>query len=179
MKIKISKAATGTDVYTKIDTRTVRGDGCWGWNGAHDSRGYAIVMVPRLGEKHKCSRVHRLVLERTIGRSLLPGEVARHKCDRPGCVNPDHLIHGSYADNSRDMVQRGRGIFPNLRGTDHGSTKLTESQVREIFAASGALCKIAARFGVSDVHVSRIKIGKSWAHLGLHKTASAISRTDG
>ncbi|ACP44084.1 hypothetical protein VPP93_gp13 [Vibrio phage VP93] len=34
--------------------------------------------------------------------------VVRHTCDNPRCINPDHLIGGTIADNNRDRAERGR-----------------------------------------------------------------------
>ena len=51
---------------------------------------------------------HRYALERKLGRELEPGEVARHTCDNPICVNPDHLLPGTQRDNVDDMMRRGR-----------------------------------------------------------------------
>ena len=45
-----------------------------------------------------------------------------HRCDNPGCFNPEHLFFGAPLDNSRDAVANGR-----MRGK-----KLTEEQVAEI-----------------------------------------------
>ena len=59
--------------------------------------------------------VHRLSLERKLGRPLLPTELACHVCDTKACINPAHLYAGSAADNARDAVQRD--LYP--RGDRH------------------------------------------------------------
>ena len=35
-----------------------------------------------------------------------------HRCDRPSCVNPDHLFLGTAADNSHDAQRKGRLNVP-------------------------------------------------------------------
>jgi len=34
--------------------------------------------------------------------------MVRHTCDRQWCINPDHLIEGTRADNTADALERGR-----------------------------------------------------------------------
>jgi transcriptional regulator with XRE-family HTH domain len=49
---------------------------------------------------------HRIAYWLTKG-PIAPGLLVRHRCDVPGCINPDHLELGTHADNSRDLKKRG------------------------------------------------------------------------
>lgn len=40
------------------------------------------------------------------------GIVICHSCDTPACVRLGHLFAGTPAANSRDMVNKGRGVWP-------------------------------------------------------------------
>lgn len=54
-------------------------------------------------------------------------------------------------------------------GEKHASARLTEDQVQEILrrlVAGDKQAAIAADFGVSRSHVSHIRRGRSWTHLG-------------
>lgn len=59
---------------------------------------------------NKYHGLHRLALADKLGVGIesLRGLVARHTCDNPRCVNPDHLVEGTQKDNIGDAVQRGR-----------------------------------------------------------------------
>lgn len=111
---------------------------------------------------------HRLAYCRAHSLSLedISGQVVRHKCDNPKCVNPDHLEIGSQADNMTDKVQRGRV----LRGEHIGNSKLTQDQVSEIKRLYKKRSKafnqyqLAKRFGVSQSQISMIVGGKRWSH---------------
>ena len=91
------------------------------------------------------------------------GMVVRHSCDNPPCVNPEHLLLGTQADNMADKINRGRANVPH--GERHTSAKLTADDVRDIrqFLADGESCRSIGRaYGVSHQVVSDIKLGKSW-----------------
>lgn len=79
--------------------------GCWEWRGGRNEYGYGTITLVRKG-LHK-ARVHRVVYERHFG-PIPDGMVVRHKCDNPPCSNPDHLELGTKADNTQDMMSRGR-----------------------------------------------------------------------
>lgn len=70
-----------------------------------DKAGYGLVY--RDGVRHYA---HRVAYADSVGVpiSALKGLVVRHKCDDPRCVNPDHLLPGTQADNMRDMSLRRR-----------------------------------------------------------------------
>lgn len=66
-------------------------------------------------------RAHRVALALRLGYAdgVLPLDVVvRHQCDNPPCVNPDHLLVGSQADNMRDAKVRGRSKGPHSWSVD-------------------------------------------------------------
>lgn len=75
--------------------------GCWNWTGSARN-GYGCINTPS-GTEY----AHRLSYIWHSGE-IPDALVVRHRCDNRLCVRPDHLELGSKADNSRDMVERGR-----------------------------------------------------------------------
>lgn len=109
--------------------------------------------------------MHRLAYAASTGMDeLTMGGVVMHACDNPRCINPEHLVLGTHKDNTKDMLSKGRSNPP--AGTRSATAKLTEAQVREIREANwGTQKQIAARYGIGQDAVSRIKGGKRWQHL--------------
>lgn len=72
---------------------------CWEWMGAKNNRGYGMFSR---------KLAHRTAKEIHETEQISDTLVACHKCDNPGCVNPDHVFIGTMKDNMRDMTLKGR-----------------------------------------------------------------------
>lgn len=86
-------------VADRIAARTPAGNewDCWEWSGTKTLGGYGQIQVDGRREY-----VHRIVVD------AQPGEVVRHLCDNPPCVNPNHLLRGTTRDNIQDAIDRNR-----------------------------------------------------------------------
>ena len=137
--------------------------GCLLWTGARNHMGHGRYRVGS-SPNNKPVLTHRLAFFIKHGWAPV---VVRHSCDNPPCCNPDHLLAGDYADNSNDMVVRGRAKPGISRGKRNGNAKLTAEQVGEIKRLFPTLSdqEIADRFGTSRQNVSLIRNKKAWVHV--------------
>lgn len=134
--------------------------GCWVWKGIR-KYGYG-AFVPVEGFHQVAA--HRFAYEACVAR-IPPGMCVLHKCDNPPCVNPEHLFLGTHADNVADKVRKGR----QPRGSDIGTSKLTEDKVRRMRKLyETKLCttkELARLFGVRQPSVWKIVNRESWEWL--------------
>ena len=84
--------------HTEADSVT----GCHVWTGSRTGRDYGST---RLNGKNV--RAHRAVWTLTNG-PIPEGSWVLHRCDRPLCVNIDHLFLGDATANVRDAAAKGR-----------------------------------------------------------------------
>lgn len=94
----------------------VNKSGCHVWRGTHNNAGYGMVFYDS-----RWHMAHRLAWSLANG-PIPQGMLVMHTCDNPPCVNPEHLAIGTYADNSRDMVLKGRSTRGRRYRTRRGST---------------------------------------------------------
>jgi HNH endonuclease len=135
---------------------------CQLWLGGKVGGGYGTLKW-----EGRMSLVTRLTWEVERG-PIPPGMQVLHRCDNPPCRNIEHLFLGTPADNSADMVAKGRQSRQGAPlGEDHGNAKLTEIEVLEIRAISAGVPQreIAALYGVSRETVSGIRLRRRWKHL--------------
>ena len=91
--------------------------------------------------------------------------VVMHYCDNPLCVNPEHLILGTQAENVMDMHHKGRAKKRGLIGEAHGQAKLNEEKVRLIRASENSIAAIAKEFDVSRATIYDVLNRKIWKHV--------------
>lgn len=136
-------------------------DECWEWTARRTVHGYGVFYVGR-----RNVLAHRFSLSLALGRPIGDGLWALHSCDNPPCVNPSHLREGTRAENVSDMVARGRGRGPGLKGERNPSAKITSNDAASIraLAAEGHLSQraIGQQFGLSQQMVSAIVKGEKW-----------------
>jgi hypothetical protein len=151
-------------------------DECWPWTGAaRQAKGcthlfYGVFGV-HAGELEGVVRsgnqqAHRVAFYLTYGR--WPEPYGLHGCDNGLCCNaenPGHIHEGTAAQNTAEMLARGRAYPPPVfTGERHPLAKLTDEQALDIIAryqAGGVFqAELAAEYGVSQPAISSIIRGR-------------------
>jgi hypothetical protein len=130
-------------------------NGCLLWTGSRFApngaeQGYWVGQFRYLGKTELAPRV---AFHMAHGR--WPEPCCLHRCDNGLCVEEAHLFEGTKADNTADMLAKGRQYH-----------RISEQDARDIMA-NHLLCRVtgkelAARFGTSTCTVSRIIRGTAW-----------------
>lgn len=149
-------------VQEKLEKYTDRSSGdaaCWEWQGGRISSGYGAFWSN--GSK---MYAHRAAWEEANG-PIPVGMFVCHRCDNPACCNPAHLFLGTSADNTNDMMSKGRRRGP--RGEAVYQAKMTCGGIRtaEMMRSGGVGVRAIAReMGVARSQIYRALAGKSWRH---------------
>ena len=131
----------------------VDSSGCHVWIRAVNKDGYGVV-----GYGGKTTLAHRLSYQLANPDVRIDGMEILHTCDTPSCINPEHLMVGTHADNMRDMVQKGRSSV--LRGDASPNTKIPQTireEIRQLYASGSYFQKeLATMFNVSQSLITLI-----------------------
>jgi hypothetical protein len=138
--------------------------GCCLWTGAIDAHGYGAV-----SHNNRMLKAHRVAYELAHSERLRKGTCVLHRCDVPICCNPLHLYIGTPADNSADMVRRGRWKREkNLVGAENPAAKITPyivRRIRKLYGDGWSARKISAVTPISKSQVRNITTGFHWSHV--------------
>lgn len=154
------------DAPDRFWPKVERTNACWLWRGHRYRNGYGGFLFEDRDQK-----AHRVAWVLAYG-PIPESALVLHRCDRRECVRPDHLFLGSAAENTLDMMTKGRNRNPGpkkpARGRALPQARLTEDAVRTIrkMRIKGHLMKdIGTRFGVHIMTISDILREKTWRHV--------------
>jgi hypothetical protein len=153
---KVTRPQPGSTPVQSLEFHgwVITANGCHEFKGPRSSDGYGKITVDR-----KPYRAHRASYEAWVG-AIPEGQLIRHTCDNPICINPEHLIPGTPKENTGDAVARQRVA----NGERSGQHKLTDTEValmRSLYGAGKYTQRgLAKYFGCSQAQVSNILLAK-------------------
>lgn len=137
-------------------------DDCWEWQAWKNKKGYG-----EFSYRGHMRPAHRFSW--ALAHDTWPDALVLHRCDNPSCVNPAHLFLGTAADNSADMLAKGRYRKGRvIIGTEHHSTNLTDADIvtiRSLAALGATQRQLSKQFGISQSSIWRIVNRVTWSHL--------------
>lgn len=126
--------------------------------------GYALVGWP--GRAATSTGLHRLIYAQHNSTSLeaMVGKVVRHTCENPRCINPEHLLLGTRADNNRDRAERGRSAksVPSrqrLSTADCAAIRARYDPARIGIRAPNGVSQLARDYGVDTNVIYKVLRG--------------------
>jgi hypothetical protein len=143
-------------------------DECWPWLGNKSKSGYGVFHItdkrtPK-GRHIERTHAHRMAFELDTG--VMPKQwCVLHRCDNRLCCNPAHLFLGTKADNTADMLAKGR----QSRGEQCYNSKLTADDVRQIRKAwrqgNTTQKALAVQYGVHSATINYAIHRRTWKHI--------------
>lgn len=169
------KSLKGLTLIETIQKHIVEEGECWNWTGAMQACG----TTPTMRWFGDTGSVRRFVLlERGPNQ---PAMLATYNCGNPECVRPEHTswalrrtVQQRTTDElgyQGDLVRRKK-----LAEAARKNAKLTMELADQVREAEGVQHEIAARFGISQATVSRLKRNEIWKTYGGNPFAGLGAR---
>lgn len=132
----------------------IKDNGCWEWT-AYKYNGYGRIGINKVSQSaHRASWV--IHFGPIPEHNSFHGLCVCHKCDNPGCVNPDHLFLGTIEDNIKDASQKGRLNVKHLVVHSRKHSISTKEKLRKIKKADRQNIKSLWLSGVKRAELARM-----------------------
>ncbi|WP_135227570.1 HNH endonuclease signature motif containing protein [Deinococcus fonticola] len=151
--------------FAEASMSSTEAAGCIDWVRAVGTGGYGRVTITGKNGLTSGYGAHRIAWLLAGYDAPPDGMVLKHGCDRPRCVNPQHLSVGTHAENAAEREARGRGGAEKRSGELNGRSKLTREQARAIRASAGTHAELARRYGVDPKVIRKVRSGENWREL--------------
>ena len=145
--------------WAKVDIRDK--DDCWEWKAGKGGKysEYGMFWNSSLG---RMENAHRMSYRLTYGE-ILSTDIICHKCDNPGCVNPNHLYLGDKCSNAADC----KGNIGRISRWYEGELWL----IRRIYSRGIKQHIISRMFKVNQSTISDILKDLNYPYKGMNRYA--------
>lgn len=151
--------------------------GCWLWKGCltRDSQPQGAT------RKGKAGSIRRYVYELDTKTVVPPGKLAICGCDEPTCINPQHTKIGDRSMVLKQAKKRGvewitADVRAKIAARAQARSRLGWAKVREIRASDEPAHVMAARYGMGQSTIDRIRQHKTWVEPGLASIFAQIRK---
>jgi hypothetical protein len=147
--------------------------GCWLWTGSRTGTwkgGQHGQFALYHGEHIYAHRLSYLLFNGPIP----DGQLVRHTCDVGYCVQPSHLLVGTYQDNSNDAKERRR--FPKYKTVPRKLSAEQVIEIRHLRMRGLTVTALAAQFGVTKACISQTVNFRRRQHLAPVQRVLSASR---
>lgn len=156
-----SRRSLADRFWSHVDIRG--SDECWPWKLATSEAGYGNinVQVEKRKRRFAASRIAFLLTHGEVPDDRL----VCHSCDNPPCCNPAHLFLGTYGDNNRDTVSKGRAVKNPPRGEQTKGALFTNEQAKTIrarYEAGESRAALAREYGADWNAIDRAARGVTY-----------------
>lgn len=141
--------------------------GCWEWIGTKTRGDYGNFSVYSFCRKEYVMMRAHIWSFLNFKHIFTYGNIVRHTCDNPSCVNPEHLIEGTALENSQDATLRNRDArgFKSIPKNCKVTTEEDVYNIRHLSKLGFKQLWVSELTGIGKHTVNRVILRRTWSWL--------------